>query len=221
MKKFLSAAIAASALLAAGSAAASAEELYNPVPGAVVRYYNCRGDLGPHNDLGGNTSIHEKYFLQQLPRCLSGQMAPVVTTVDNDSTYSTKYSERQNPIHLLSDTSYDRRIGIWEGYFKSTAGGMYTFTMGFGDLNNWASSFAVWINGQQLAMGNRQAFSGSGGAFAFNVPLRPGFNHVRIALEASGRDPLTVSYKKADSIKPPKYLGPGSLWHEDEPDDED
>ena len=214
-------AFAASVLLAASAGTLHAEELYTPVPGAVVRYYNCHGELGPHNDLGGNTSIHEKYFLQQLPRCLSGQIAPVVTTVDNDSTFSTKMSERQTVASLLSDTSYDRRIGIWDGFIKNSSGGTYTFTMGFGERNNWASCFAVWINGHQLTIGNRQAFSGSGGAFAFNVVLRPGFNHIRIALEASKRDPLTITYKKADSIKPPKYLGPGSLWHEDEPDDED
>lgn len=221
MKRSPCVAIAALVLLAVGTSTLHAEEPYNPVPGAVVRYYNCRGELGPHNDLGGNSSIHEKYFLQQLSRCLSGQIAPVVTTVDTDSIFSTKMSERQTVASLLSDTSYDRRIGVWDGFIKNASGGAYTFTMGFGDRNNWASCFAVWINGHQLTIENRQAFSGSGGAFAFNVVLRPGFNHIRIALEASKRDPLTITYKKADSIKPPKYLGPGNLWHEDEPDDEE
>lgn len=221
MKTYANFVLASIAIAMSLPALAYAEELVNPVQGAVVRYYNTSSELGPHNDLGGNTSIHERNFLQHLPKCLAGKIAPVETTVDDDVSYSTKLLAKKTINDYIGDGSGGRRIAVWDGYFKQSSGGAFTFTGQFTGTRNWASCFAIWVNGNQLTVDGRQAFSGTGGAVAFNVTLRAGFNHIRIAMEASGRDPLAISYKKADSIKPPKPLGPGQLWHEDEPDDDE
>ena len=70
-------------------------------------------------------------------------------------------------------------------------------------------------------MGDRKAFSGDSDPYAFSVALRPGFNTIRIILEADSRDTLLVTYKKLDSLQAPRNIGPGDFWHEDEVEDED
>ena len=221
MNKLTTAAIVALAFAAIIPTTAKADELANPMQGAVVQYYNTCSELGPHNDLGGNTSVHERNFLQHLPKCLAGKIAAVDTTVDDDVSFSTRLMAKKTINDYLGDGSGGRRIAVWDGYFKQNSAGIFTFTIQFTGTRNWASCVAIWINGMQLSSERHQAFSGSDGAVACNVQLHAGFNHIRIAVEASGRDPLAITYKKADSIKPPKTLGPCDLWHEDEPDDED
>lgn len=194
--------LALAALMASSIASSSpAAELANPVPGAIVRHFNWKTDTG-------SSSGHERRFLEQIPEFLSGTKPAAETGVDTGETFNTR-------------NQGDRRNSIWDGYIKSASGGVFTFTFGFCELNHSASCFAVWINGQQLILGDRKAFSGHSAPYAFPVTLRPGFNSIRIVLEATNRDPLSVTYKKMDSLQAPRNIGPGDLWHEDVVEGED
>lgn len=196
------------AVLMASSIAVSsiAAELANPVPGAVVRHFNWNS---PNPGAGSSApTTHERNFTAQLPEFLSGTKAAAETGVDTAESFNTR-------------NQGDRRNSIWDGYIKSASGGVFTFTFGFNEQNVWPSCFSVWINGQQLTQGERKAFSGHSAPYAFPVTLRPGFNSIRIVLEANNRDPLSVTYKKMDSLQAPRNIGPGDLWHEDVVEDED
>lgn len=192
------------AVLMASSIAVSslAAELANPVPGAVVRHFNWKADFGSTHE------GHERRFAAQISEFLSGTKAAAETSVDTAESFNTH--SQKNP-----------RNSIWDGYIKSASGGVFTFTFGFSERNSSESCFSVWINGQQLTLGDRKVFSGRSDPYAFSVTLRPGFNSIRIILEADKRDPLSVTYKKMDSLQAPRNIGPGDLWHEGVVESED
>ena len=190
------------AVLVASSIAVSsiAAELADPVPGAVVRHFNWEAG-------GGGHISHEPKFTAQIAEFLSGAKAAAETGVDTAESFNTNGQKPRN--------------SIWDGYIKSASGGVFTFTFGFNGRNTERSCFSVWINGQQLTLGDRKAFSGHSAPYAFSATLRPGFNSIRIILEADNRDPLSVTYKKMDSLQAPRNIGPGDLWHEDVVEGED
>lgn len=189
--------LALAALLVAGTIpAVHAGELANPVQGSVVRRYNY------YTHSGTNRDRHERTFAAELQRYLSGELVPAETTVDTAEAFNTR-------------SSRDRGTSIWDGFLKSASGGLFTFTFAFNERKYWQSCFSVWINGRQLTVDDSRVFSGHAGAYAFNVNLLPGFNSVRIALEAVDTDPLSVSYKKSGSLQPPRNIGPGDLWRDD------
>lgn len=179
-----------------------AAELANPVPGAVVRHFNWKADW--RNSRDG----HERRFVEQIPEFLSGAKAAAETGVDTAESFNT---------HAHGD----RRTSIWDGYIKSASGGVFTFTFGFNKKNIHVKCFSVWINGQQLMLGSQKVFYGNSDSYAFSVALRPGFNSIRIILEADSLESLLATYKKTDSLQAPRNIGPGDLWHEDVVEDEE
>lgn len=203
MKNITIAALAVLTFTAISPTSAKADELANPVQGAIVRHFNWK------TDHGSSPKTHEKNFLEQVRSLLSGEKAPAENSVDTSESFNT-----------LSQQS-DRRISIWDGCLKSVSGGRFTFTLCFKERNYWTECFAIWINGQQLVLDDRRAFSGDSAPYAFNVILKPGFNSIRIALESTKYDPLSMSYKKADSLQAPRNIGPGDLWREGEIEEEE
>lgn len=179
-----------------------AAELANPAPGSVVRYYNWKSNTS------STRSIHDKVFLREFPRCLSGEIAPAEVKVDTAEDFGTLSPE-------------NRRIAVWDGYLKSTSGGPFVLTFGFVDPVSWESVFSAWVNGQQLVQGDARSFSGRKDAFAFNVNLQPGFNSIRIVFESHARCHLSLAYKKDGSLQAARNIGPGDLWHEDVVEDEE
>lgn len=187
MKKTQILAIAALAAAATFQTAAKAEDPVSPVPGAVCNLYNFRNyDL----DEG------EKGF-SDFASVLEGKPA-AATFVDTASDF--KACEKMQGVE-----SY---WGMWTGWLKQEKAGMYTFTCK--GYNSCYDGYSVWINGQKCASGRR-------GQYSFNVELLAGFNSVKIISE--GEDDgeiLSITYKKAGSLKEPVPFGPGDMFHDDE-----
>lgn len=194
------------AVLMASSIAVSSlsAELANPVPGAIVRHFNWK------TDTGGSVSriTREQKFAEQISDFLSGAKAAAETGVDAGESFNTR-------------AQGNCRNSIWDAYIKSASGGEFIFTFGFQNKNYNTKRFSAWINGKQLMLGDRKVFSGDSDPYAFSVILHPGFNSIRIVLEADYRESLFVTYKKKDSLQAPRNIGPGDLWHEDVVEDEE
>lgn len=201
MKKLTTTALAVLALAAILPTTAKADDPVNPVQGAVAKYFNWSAREG------SGAKSHESNFLELAKECLSGQKTPAEQSVDSEDSFKTK-------------ADGGRQLVIWDGFLKRSSGGSFTITVEF-EGGHWYDCCAIWINGEQLAHDDRKAFSGNAGPYAFTVNLQSGFNAVRFALEAGSRVSVTITCKKSDSLKPPKTFGPGDLWHEDVPEDDD
>ena len=101
--------------------------------------------------------------------------------------------------------------GMWTGWMKQEKAGTYTFTCK--RYNDDDLKYSIWINGQKYA-------DATEGQFSFNVDLNAGFNSVKIIAEGFANEnyPLTITYKKAGSVKDPVSFGPENMFHDDEED---
>lgn len=195
MKRIATAALAVFALAAILPITAKADEPANPAQGAVKKLYAFRAN-GRGRDLTEN-------FVSLAGKIKDGREVPYVTEVDTDSEFK-------------SSKDSHRSFGMWTGFIKRSSGGMFTFSFSAprGSSVSDAITFSCWINGAQVV-------SGGYGTVAVSVVLNAGYNSFCLIEDATNRRFTTISYKKQDSLKEPKKLTPGDLWHEDEPDDED
>lgn len=98
----------------------------------------------------------------------------------------------------------DSDWGMWTGWLRQSTGGTYTFTCRGG----YISCYSIWINGVNCASCVSQQYS-------FNADLSAGFNSVQI-IAYDGGAPLTITYKKAGSVKDPISFGPENMYYDDE-----
>ena len=166
---------------------AFAEDPVSPVPGAVCNLYKL-----PY--WGGL----ERFI--EISSTLANQPA-VATFVDSASDFL-PYKKKDN---------VESNIGMWTGWLKQEKAGTYTFLCQ--QLNNGSSNiYLIWINGKKCV-------EGGVGQTSFNVDLDAGFNSVKIIAGNaghSGKNPLSITYKKAGSLKEPVSFGPENMFYEDE-----
>lgn len=99
--------------------------------------------------------------------------------------------------------------GMWTGWLRQPTAGTYTFTC-FGDKNqNGYRRYSIWINGVKHA-------SSVVGQFSFNVDLDAGFNSFKLVAQGYEGNPVSISYKKALSVKDPVSFGPCDMFYDDE-----
>lgn len=97
--------------------------------------------------------------------------------------------------------------GMWTGWMKQAKAGKYTFTCQMiSDSKYW---YSIWINGQKCV-------AGVSGQNSFNVDLEAGFNSVKIVAQSYSGRALSITYKKAGSVKEPISLGPENMYYDDE-----
>lgn len=102
-------------------------------------------------------------------------------------------------------------FGMWTGWLKLEQAGTYTFVCNQA-VNEDNCFYGIWING-------KKCLDEGIGQTAFNVELEAGFNTVTILDSAWPEEyPLTITYKKAGSLKEPETFGPGDMFHDDEED---
>ena len=103
-------------------------------------------------------------------------------------------------------------LGMWTGWLKQEKAGTYTFLckQDYNQYNNY-HYYSIWINGNKCVEGGR-------GQVSFNVDLSAGFNSVKIVAAFGGgnKSPLTLTYKKAGSLKEPVSFGPENMYYDDE-----
>ena len=99
--------------------------------------------------------------------------------------------------------------GMWTGWLKQDKAGQYTFTCFRYDGS--ALRYSIWING-------RKCIDGVRGQSSFNVDLEAGFNSVKIIADSysNNKYPLTITYKKAGSLKEPVTFGPENMFYDDD-----
>lgn len=169
-----------------------ADEPANPIKGAVKKLYNFY--------FTSSVPKHDAEFRTAAREIVNGEKVAYSTSVDTGSDFS---------------VSGDVEFGMWHGFLKRKTGGVYTFTLNptrsyFGKYPH----FSLWVNGQEVVTASAQLT-------AVNVTLNPGFNEVCFVSECSSKYYVQLSMKKKDSLKEATIIGPGDLWHEDEPDDDD
>lgn len=189
--KTLATALTALALAATIPTSAFADELANPVQGAVQKLYSFRAKQG---------SKHTDSFKALSKDIKEGREAPCKVSVDTSDNY-------------VPSTDSGASFGMWTGYIKRQSGGAYTFTF-TAPPDFLYPMYSVWINGRQIVSAGQKTV-------AVDVVLNAGFNEFCIIIEGKKNKLVTIDFKKQGSLKEPKTLTPGDLWHEDEPDDED
>jgi len=185
------AALAALALAATLPLPVQADDPVTPVEGAVCNLYllDVASSAKPFNEIASS---------------LASQPA-AATFVDTASDF--KPSRKKDGIA----SSW----GMWTGWLKQETAGTYTFLCKRAYSANEASMsltlYSIWINGQKCV-------EAGCGQTSFNVELQAGFNSVKIVAESrSDRDyPLSITYKKAGSVKDPVAFGPENMFHDDE-----
>ena len=104
-------------------------------------------------------------------------------------------------------------VGSWTGWLRQEQAGTYTFLCQRGFTHSMGGyRYSIWINGQKCIEANY-------GQSSFNVELDAGFNSVKVVTESYYYDvqkPLTITYKKAGSVKDPVSFGPADMWYDDE-----
>ena len=191
MNKLTTAALAALALAATIPSLACADELANPVQGAVQKLYSFRAKQG---------SKHTDSFKALSKDIKEGREVPYKVSVDASDNY-------------VPSAENGAGFGMWTGYIKRQSGGAYTFTF-TAPPDFLYPMYSVWINGRQIVSAGQKTT-------AVDVVLNAGFNEFCIVIEGKRNKLVTIEFKKQGSLKEPKALTPGDLWHEDEPDDED
>ncbi len=194
MKRLPIAAIAALALAANLPTSAIAADPVSPTPGAVCNLYL----LDVYN------SEHVKEF-KEIANSLASQPA-AATFVDSASDF--KPTQKKEGVA----SSW----GMWKGWLKQEKAGTYTFlckrsfsSATYGDSN--PTMYTIWINGQKC-------IDAGTGQQSFNVELKAGFNSVMIVSEGYSKYsfPLSITYKKAGSVKEPIPFGPENMYYDDE-----
>lgn len=94
--------------------------------------------------------------------------------------------------------------GVWTGWMKIDRAGTYTFIADGGDY------YSIRINGKECASGNGQE--------VFNVELNIGFNSVVIYKKYNK---LTITYRRAGSLKEPVAFGPKDMFYDKDAVEED
>lgn len=190
--KLMTTTMAALAIAAALQTVAQAEDPISPVQGAVCNLY--LQDIDRNED-------NSKPFIE-----LSGALARLpaaATFVDTASEFVE--AEKRDGVKAS--------VGMWTGWLRQEKAGTYTFLCqrGYRDYRG-GYRYSIWINGQKCIEANY-------GQGSFNVDLNAGFNAVKVVTESYYYDvprPLTVTYKRAGSVKEPISFGPGDMWYDDE-----
>lgn len=181
-------AIAALAAAAIFQTVAKAEDPVSPVPGAVCNLYLTHVDTSEAKDF--------KELCARLP-----QFAAAATFVDTAG----DFKDVKKKDGIASDT------GMWTGWLKVEKAGTYTFLCKRRPDYSFFR-YSISVNGQKCV----EAVVGQS---SFNVDLDAGFNFIKI-ITAGGDDydprPLSLSYKKAGSVKDPVSFGPGDMFYDDE-----
>ena len=186
MKKLTSAALAALALAAILPTSALADDPVSPKQGAVCNLY-----------LLSRTDDAKKF--SEIAASLASAPA-AATFVDSASDF--KPSKKQNEIAS--------NWGMWMGWIKQEKAGTYTFTCRRGGHDG--CRYSIWINGQKCVEAKYEQSS-------FNVELNAGFNSIKIVAstwDTNDSYPLTLTYKKAGSVKDPISFGPSDMFYDDE-----
>lgn len=191
-KTIMSTTLAALALAATFQTAAKAEDPINPVQGAVCNLYLMNID---------NNDNNPKSFIEL---CASLAKAPAAATFVDTASEFVEAEKREG---------VKASVGMWTGWLRQEKAGTYTFLCQRGRYNNWGGyRYSIWINDQKCI----EATYGQG---SFNVELNAGFNSIKIVTESYYYDvprPLTITYKKAGSVKDPMSFGPGDMFYDDE-----
>ena len=191
MKKTQLLAIAALAAAATFQTAAKAEDPVSPLSGSVCNLYW----------LDIPTSKDPKEFKELAGSLLSEPAA--ATFVDTAADF--KVASKRPGINSS--------MGMWTGWLKQEKAGTYTFLCKRGSYNEgYYYRYSIWINGQKCVDADYWQTS-------FNVELNAGFNEVKIIAGSMYNDrpyPLSITYKKAGSVKDPVSFGPGDMFYDDE-----
>jgi hypothetical protein len=191
MKKMYILAIAALAAAATFQTAAKAEDPVSPVQGAVCNLYWL--DISRSDD--------PKPFIElaaSLPRT-----AAAATFADTASEF----------LDAKKREGINSSAGMWTGWLKQEKAGTYTFLCKRDRDGYWEGyRYSIWINGQNCVEAEY-------GQSSFNVDLHAGFNSVKIVIASyypNSPRPLSITYKKAGSLKEPMSFGPGDMFYDDE-----
>ncbi len=183
--------LAALALAATFQTAAFADDPISPVQGAVCNLYSLEVPKG-------GKEFSE--FADKVP-----QQPAAATFVDTDSNFKTvgKRSDIQS------------NVGMWTGWLKVEKSSVYTFLCqrGYNGEPNYYR-YSIWVNGKSCIVAGY-------GQTSFNVDLNAGFNSVKIIAGAISyfgyaTCPISITYKKAGSVKDPVSFGPADMWYDDE-----
>ncbi len=187
--KLMATTMAALAVAAALQTAAKAEDPISPVQGAVCNLYYL------------NVPDAAKAYSETA--AVLAQKPAAATFVDAASDF--KASKKRSDVQ----SSW----GMWTGWLKQEKAGTYTFLCkrSFNYNDGRDGRYSIWINGVKC-------LECTWGQSSFNVDLNAGFNSVKIiAVGYSNEDrPLSITYKKAGSVKDPVSFGPADMWYDDE-----
>ena len=200
MKRLSTAALAALALAAILPTSAIADEPANPVQGAVRKVFN--NELKKIGDGPGATRRYYDDFNNTALSIFRGTVAPYSTSIDTDASF-----------RVLTKSGIRQEFAMWHGFLKRKNGGVYSFVISTTGGNIYPI-YSLWVNGKRVVDFGTETT-------AKDVILYPGFNEICLVVSKTKAKDISVSIKKADSLKEPTNIGPGDLWHEDEPDDED
>ena len=186
MKRITTAALAALALAAAIPTTAKADDPVSPVKGAVCNLYLLEA---VESDTKKSAEI----------TAILADMPAAATFVDSASEFKAK----QKKEGIMSNW------GMWTGWLKQETAGTYTFTCSM--LQEYhRNTYSVWVNGQKC-------LANVPGQNSFNVNLSAGFNTIKIVVHNDyGPSSLSITYKKAGSVKDPFSFGPESMYYDDE-----
>jgi hypothetical protein len=187
--KLMATTVAALAIAAALQTAAKAEDPISPLPGAVCNLYL----IDPPNN--GSKTFNE------IAASLPSQPA-AATFVDAAAEFKPS----------MKKENIASQFGMWTGWFKQEKAGTYTFTCQRGWYSQGYYRYSIWINGRKCA-------EAAEGQYSFNVDLNAGFNSIKIIVGSGNHQrnyPLTITYKKAGSVREPDSFGPENMYYDDE-----
>lgn len=138
----------------------------------------------------------------------------------NDNDTNAESVSQKPPALTFIDTSADfkpenRKLGIntswgvWTGWIKSDRAGVYTFL----SMVRNSTRYSITINGKEYV-----PYSDRTGQTAFNVELTAGYNSVKIVAHGRNSGGLSISYKRAGSLKEYVPFGPKDMLCEDPED---
>ena len=180
--------LAALALAATFQTAALADDPINPVQGAVCNLYW----------LNVSDSSESKAYID-FTMDLHRQPA-AATFVDTAAEFK----------NVGKVNNLKSNVGMWTGWLKIERAGTYTFTCKRGQ-NYSRHRYTIWVNGQKY-------LAAAMGQSSFNVDLDAGFNSIKVIVSSSDTEsyPLSITYKRAGSVKDPVSFGPADMWYDDE-----
>ncbi len=178
--------LAALALAATFQTAAFADDPISPVQGAVCNLYLA------------NCGRDAKSFNEIAATIPSAPAAATFVDMASD------FKPAKKKVGITSSW------GMWTGWLKQEKAGTYTFTCRRNSYDH-AFKYSIWINGVACVLAAEEQS-------AFNVELTAGFNSVKILAESYNNYdyPLSITYKRAGSVKDPVSFGPADMWYDDE-----